>query len=81
MVECFDDQVAALKDTVREFNADGIIFQRMKFCDPWAGDGHNLYWRMKEEGIPFLGLEREYLTPASGQVKTRVQAFLEQMGK
>jgi benzoyl-CoA reductase/2-hydroxyglutaryl-CoA dehydratase subunit BcrC/BadD/HgdB len=28
-----------------------------------------------------LGLEREYLTPASGQVKTRVQAFLEQMGK
>jgi len=81
MVECFDDQVAALKDTVREFNADGIIFQRMKFCDPWAGDGHNLYWRMKKEGIPFLGLEREYQVPASGQVKTRVQAFLEQMGK
>jgi len=81
MVECFDDQVARLKDTVGEFNADGIIFQRMKFCDPWAGDGHNLYWRMKEEGIPFLGLEREYQVPASGQVKTRVQAFLEQMGK
>ena len=81
MVECFDDQVSVLKTTVREFSADGIIFQRMKFCDPWAGDGHNLYWRMKEEGIPFLGLEREYLVPASGQVKTRVQAFLEQMGK
>jgi len=81
MVECFDEQVSTIKDTVRDFNADGIIFQRMKFCDPWAGDGHNLYWRMKEEGIPFLGLEREYLVPASGQVKTRVQAFLEQMGK
>jgi benzoyl-CoA reductase subunit C len=81
MVECFDEQVDMLKDTVREFSADGIIFQRMKFCDPWAGDGHNLFWRMKEEGIPFLGLEREYQIPASGQVKTRVQAFLEQMGK
>ena len=81
MVECFDEQVSMLKDTVRDFNADGIIFQRMKFCDPWAGDGHNLYWRMKEEGIPFLGLEREYQVPASGQVKTRVQAFMEQMGK
>ncbi len=81
MVECFEEQVAMLKDTVAEFKADGIVFQRMKFCDPWAGDGHNLYWRMRKEGIPFLGLEREYQVPASGQVKTRVQAFLEQMGK
>jgi benzoyl-CoA reductase/2-hydroxyglutaryl-CoA dehydratase subunit BcrC/BadD/HgdB len=81
MVECFDEQVAMLKDTLAEFRADGIIFQRMKFCDPWAGDGHNLFWRMKQESIPFLGLEREYQVAASGQVKTRVQAFLEQMGK
>jgi len=81
MVECFDQQVAMLKDTVREFRADGIIFQRMKFCDPWAGDAHNLYWRMRKEGIPFLALDREYQVPASGQVKTRVQAFLEKIGK
>ena len=81
MVECFDDQVAMLKNAVREFKADGIIFQRMKFCDPWAGDAHNLYWRMREEGIPFLALDREYQVPASGQVKTRVQAFLEKIGK
>jgi len=36
---------------------------------------------MRKEGIPFLGLEREYGVPASGQVKTRVQAFLEKLGK
>jgi benzoyl-CoA reductase/2-hydroxyglutaryl-CoA dehydratase subunit BcrC/BadD/HgdB len=81
MVECFDEQINMLKNTMREFQADGIIFQRMKFCDPWASDGHNLYWRMRKEGIPFLGLEREYGVPASGQVKTRVQAFLEKLGK
>ncbi|UCG82255.1 MAG: 2-hydroxyacyl-CoA dehydratase [Dehalococcoidia bacterium] len=81
MVECFDEQVEMLKNTVRDFNAHAIIFQRIKFCDPWAGDGHSLYWRMKQEGIPFLSLEREYKVPAAGQVGTRVQAFLEQMGK
>jgi benzoyl-CoA reductase/2-hydroxyglutaryl-CoA dehydratase subunit BcrC/BadD/HgdB len=81
MVECFEDQINVLKDAMRKFSADGIIFQRMKFCDPWAGDAHSLYWRMKKEGIPFLSLEREYQVPSSGQVKTRVQAFLEQMGK
>jgi benzoyl-CoA reductase subunit C len=81
MVECLDDQIANLKDAVRDFSADGVILQRMKFCDPWAGDAHNLYWTMKKEGIPFLTLEREYQVPAAGQVKTRIQAFLEQIGK
>ncbi|MBM4443992.1 MAG: 2-hydroxyacyl-CoA dehydratase [Chloroflexi bacterium] len=81
MVECFDDQVSELMRRMKEYRADGIIFQRMKFCDPWAGDGHNLYWRMKEAGIPFLSLDREYQVAAAGQVKTRVQAFMEQMGK
>jgi benzoyl-CoA reductase/2-hydroxyglutaryl-CoA dehydratase subunit BcrC/BadD/HgdB len=81
MVECFEQQVDMLKNTVRDFKADGIIFQRMKFCDPWAGDAHNLHWRMRKEGIPFLALDREYQVPASGQVKTRVQAFLEKIGK
>jgi len=81
MVECFDEQVAELRNSMKEYRADGVIFQRMKFCDPWAGDGHNLYWRLKEAGIPFLSLEREYQVQATGQVRTRVQAFLEQMGK
>ena len=81
MVECFEDQITVLKNAMRDYNADGIVLQRMKFCDPWAGDAHSLYWRMKEEGIPFLSLEREYQVSATGQVKTRVQAFLEQMGK
>jgi benzoyl-CoA reductase subunit C len=81
MVECFDEQFSELMKAMKEYRADGIIFQRMKFCDPWAGDGHNLYWRMKEAGIPFLSLDREYQVAAAGQVKTRVQAFMEQMGK
>lgn len=81
MVECFDEQFSELMKAMKEYRADGIIFQRMKFCDPWAGDGHNLYWRLKEAGIPFLSLDREYQVAAAGQVKTRVQAFMEQMGK
>ncbi len=81
MVECFDEQFSELMKAMKEYRADGVIFQRMKFCDPWAGDGHNLYWRMKEAGIPFLSLDREYQVAAAGQVKTRVQAFMEQMGK
>ena len=36
---------------------------------------------LQEEEIPFLPLEREYVTSGTGQLKTRVQAFIESMGK
>ena len=33
--------------------------------------------KLKEDGIPFLDLEREYVASGVGAMKTRVQAFLE----
>jgi benzoyl-CoA reductase/2-hydroxyglutaryl-CoA dehydratase subunit BcrC/BadD/HgdB len=81
MVGAISERAAFLTRLVQDFKADGIIFQRMKFCDIWAGESHNMFWRMKKAGIPILVLDREYLVPASGQVQTRVQAFLESMGK
>jgi benzoyl-CoA reductase/2-hydroxyglutaryl-CoA dehydratase subunit BcrC/BadD/HgdB len=81
MVGEFPKRAEAVKELVRDFKADGVVFQRMKFCDPWASDGHNLPWRLKEDNIPILVLDREYGVSAAGQVKTRVQAFLEKMGK
>jgi benzoyl-CoA reductase/2-hydroxyglutaryl-CoA dehydratase subunit BcrC/BadD/HgdB len=36
---------------------------------------------VKADGIPFLKLDREYLTSGIGQLRTRVQAFLETMGR
>lgn len=81
MVGEFPKRAETVQNLVRDFNADGVIFQRMKFCDPWASDAHNLQLRMKEQNIPMLVLDREYGVTGSGQVKTRVQAFLEKMGK
>lgn len=81
MVGSFASRAEFLSRLVRDFHADGVIFQRMKFCDIWAGEAHNILWRMKQENIPILVLDREYQVSASGQVKTRVQAFLEAMGK
>ena len=34
---------------------------------------------MKESNIPLLSLEREYQLAATGQLRTRVQAFLESL--
>ena len=66
-----------IKDLAKEFRADGTIVQRMKYCDSWACDGAMIQWQAREDGTPCLLLEREYLMSAVGQMRTRVQAFLE----
>lgn len=65
----------------REFGCDGIVGEKMVFCDQWNVEHHLLGSDLKEAGIPFLSLERSYVTEGTGQLKTRVQAFIETMGK
>lgn len=70
-----------LRDLVREFNVDGVIGERMLFCDFWCAEHYMNKVDLKEIGIPFLQLDREYILTGKGQLKTRIQAFLETMGK
>ncbi|MDY6833363.1 MAG: 2-hydroxyacyl-CoA dehydratase family protein [Chloroflexota bacterium] len=65
----------------KDFHADGIIIQRMKYCDSWGGESVMMEWDMKKEDIPCMILEREYLSGSGGQLGTRVQAFLEIIGR
>ena len=68
-------------DMCREFKCDGVIGERMMFCDLWAVEHYMLGQDLKAVGIPMLKLDREYLTGGVGQLRTRVQAFLETMGR
>ena len=76
-----DNRAKYVIDMCREFNCDGIIGERMMFCDLWLVEHYMLDQDVKADGIPFLKLDREYLTSAIGQLRTRVQAFLETMGR
>jgi len=77
MIGNFPDRVADMLNTIEDRKIDGVVFQRLKFCDPWGGEAHNLRHRLKKHDIPLLVLEREYGLVNSGQVKTRIQAFME----
>ena len=66
-----------VRDMLESFKVDGVVFQRLKFCDLWGGEGYMLRRALREAGIPVLSLEREYVLSGLGQLKTRVQAFLE----
>lgn len=77
MVNGFPTRYEHLEQMKRDFKADGVIAQRLKFCIINAGYLYNLRHRARTDEIPTLVLEREYLTSGIGQVRTRVQAFIE----
>ena len=76
-----DNRAKYVIDMCREFNCNGIIGERLMFCDLWLVEHYMLDQDLRADGIPFLKLDREYLTSAIGQLRTRVQAFLETMGR
>jgi len=76
-----EERTEFVTDMYRDFKCDGIIGERMMFCDQWQVEQYMLSRDLKERGIPFLTLDREYITAATGQLRTRVQAFIEAMGK
>jgi benzoyl-CoA reductase/2-hydroxyglutaryl-CoA dehydratase subunit BcrC/BadD/HgdB len=81
MMEDFDRRLNLILDTVKEYRVDGVVIEIMKFCDLWGVDSMPLVKALRQEGIPVLKLEREYALGGEGQLRTRIQAFIESMGK
>lgn len=63
-----------------EYKADGVIYEQMKFCTYWSFERTLASHVMPEEyGIHVLSIDRPYIARSSGQLRTRVQAFVESL--
>lgn len=64
----------------REYGAEGIIFEQIKFCDFWAFErALASHVQETEYGHPVLSIDRPYNARSSGQLRTRMQAFVESL--
>ena len=70
-------RIAFTRELAKEFKVDGVIGERLLFCDQWVVEHYMNTQDLKKDGIPFLTLDREYVLSGKGQLRTRVQAFLE----
>lgn len=68
-----------ITDCIRSYKVDGVIIQNIRYCVPYAQDLPLLIDRLQAEGIPALALDLEYGSSGSGQIRTRVQAFIEML--
>lgn len=79
-----DEKVMQRRETAdrlaKEFNAEGIIYEQMKYCDYWGFERALVSHIMHDEyGWPVLSIDRLYNNGNSGQLRTRVQAFVESL--
>lgn len=74
-----DERFNRIIEFARDFKVDGVISQTIRYCVPYAHDLPLLTGKLNEQGIPTLALDVEYGTSGSGQIRTRVQAFLEML--
>jgi benzoyl-CoA reductase subunit C len=79
MVDNAGERSDFIKQMVNDFDVYGVVFQRIRYCDLWGGQLLLLEKEMKDSSIPMLSIDREYSLGAVGQLRTRVQAFLERI--
>ncbi len=75
-----EDKISFIENRVREMNLDGVIFYSLKYCDPLLFYIPVLRKRLKEKGIKTLLLEDDFTMGIRGQIRTRVEAFMEMIG-
>ena len=59
------------------YHADGIIHYSLQFCQPYIMESIPVERALEERDIPTLRIETDYSLEDIGQLRTRIEAFLE----
>jgi len=65
------------RSQIGDWNVQGIICRTLKFCHPWTFEVKTFNTLFS---VPVLHLDTDYSLSGIGQVRTRIQAFLEMIG-
>jgi benzoyl-CoA reductase/2-hydroxyglutaryl-CoA dehydratase subunit BcrC/BadD/HgdB len=60
-----------------DFKVNGVIHYSIQFCTPYAVEAYKVEKALQPRGIPILKIETDYGMEDVGQLKTRIEAFLE----
>ncbi len=71
------DHIQKMFDTYR---ADGVIHYGLQFCQPYLMESIPIEKALEEKNIPCLRIETDYSMEDVAQLKTRIEAFIEQLG-
>ncbi len=71
----FGERFDLIRELMSNYRVHGIIYHSIKFCEFYATEAAIV--SRKLEGFPVLFIETDYSSLSVGQVRTRVEAFVE----
>ncbi len=73
-------RIEAMNEMIDEYQVDGVIEVILQACHTFAIESHRIKKFVSEEKhIPYLCLETDYSQADTGQINTRISAFLEML--
>jgi len=77
---CFtpnEERTDHILDLVKDFKVNGVVHYSIQFCTPYTVEAYKVEKVLQDKGIPILKIETDYGMEDVGQLKTRIEAFLE----
>lgn len=71
------DRLEHIKEMAATYKADGVIHFGLQFCQPYLMESISFEKALEAENIPTLRIDTDYSMEDVGQLKTRVEAFIE----
>ncbi|MGY4884713.1 MAG: double-cubane-cluster-containing anaerobic reductase [Nanobdellota archaeon] len=75
-----DDRMDKILELIEQYNADGVVYHLLRLCQVFDFEYSKISKVLEKKGIPVLKIETEYSEEDVGQIKTRIEAFIEMMG-
>ncbi len=68
-----------LRKLVPEYKVDGVVEIDLQACTAYAVESYTVRGLMEELDVPYMAIETDYSASDSGQLATRLEAFLEML--
>ncbi|OQX25062.1 MAG: 3-hydroxyacyl-ACP dehydratase [Desulfobacteraceae bacterium IS3] len=71
------DRLSHIAEMFETYKADGVIHYGLQFCQPYLMEAIPVEKALEAKNIPTLRIDTDYSMEDAGQLKTRVEAFVE----
>lgn len=71
------ERISHITDIMEDTKASGVILYGLNFCQPYLMEAMNIEKVLERKGIPAIRIETDYGQEDTGQLKTRIEAFME----
>ncbi len=71
------DRLEHIVEMSKTYKADGVIHYGLQFCRPYLMEAMPVEKALEEKNIPTLRIDTDYSMEDVGQLKTRVETFVE----